>query len=549
MTADVLDALRRANAPDPTLFQRDGVIVRVAATEDGRHRIEAVTESALRGRVARCCDCVTVGATGGGPVHVSPPDHLVRDVLALPGGWGFPPLDGVTGVPVLRPDGTVLDRAGYDPATRLVYARDPGLVVPAIPERPTEAEVAAAVALLHEAIGDFPFADPASRANALALLITPVLRPAVDGPVPMAVVDAPTPGTGKGLLIDTVARVATGAPAAVMTAPAGGAEWKKSITAVLIDGPTMVLIDNVEEPLGSPHLASALTAATWTDRELGRSRIVRLPQRAVWVADGNNVALAGDLPRRCYWVRMDPRLARPWQGRAFRHPDLPAWVDANRGALVGAVLTLCRAWWSAGRPAHAGPVIGGFDGWCRTAGGVLAFAGVRGFLSNLAELYALNDEESGAWAAFLAALHDRFGGKPVTAGAMDAAIRDSTVLREALPEALARSLAETPATFAHGLGHALRKRAGRRHGEANLYVERGGDDAHAKVARWSVRKAGSAGSCGESDNLREGDIGKQTEAVLHPEPGTVHGDSPPLPALPADFDLDELPPTPKRDGP
>ena len=63
---------------------------------------------------------------------------------------------------------------------------------------------------LLEAICDFPFVEDADRANALGLLITLPLRPAIPGNVPMAVITAPAPGTGKSLLQDTVAIIGTG---------------------------------------------------------------------------------------------------------------------------------------------------------------------------------------------------------------------------------------------------------------------------------------------------------------------------------------------------
>src|SRR5436190_1623788 len=81
-------------------------------------------------------------------------------------------------VPVLRPDGSVFARPGYDLATRLVYRPPAGLLVPDIPDDPTDAERADALEALLDVIRDFPFVDAASRANTLALLLTPLLRPA-----------------------------------------------------------------------------------------------------------------------------------------------------------------------------------------------------------------------------------------------------------------------------------------------------------------------------------------------------------------------------------
>ena len=73
----------------------------------------------------------------------------------------------------------------------------------------------------------------------------------------------------------------------------------------------MIIIDNVERELDSAALASVLTAREWTDRILGLSKMVTLPVRAIWIANGNNIKVGGDIARRCYSVRLDAKTARP----------------------------------------------------------------------------------------------------------------------------------------------------------------------------------------------------------------------------------------------
>src|SRR5262249_6745494 len=151
-----------------------------------------------------------------------------------------------------------------------------------------------------------------------------------------------------------------------------------------------------------------LTAPEWSDRILGKTEKVRIPQRATWMATGNNLRIGGDIARRCYWIRLDAENARPWQREGFRYPDLLSHVLANRGQILAAVLTLARAWFAAGCPKAKVPKVGGFEGWATTIGGVLARAGIEGFLGNLDELYAQVDEDEVAWEAFLAAWWSRY---------------------------------------------------------------------------------------------------------------------------------------------
>src|SRR5262249_39847120 len=139
-----------------------------------------------------------------------------------------------------------------------------------------------------------------------------------------------------------------------------------------------------------------------------------LPQRATWMATGNNLRVGGDIARRCYWIHLDALTARPWQRDGFRHKDLGQYVLDHRGPLLTAALTLGEAGFAAGCPPASVAKVGGFEAWARTVGGVLAHAGVEGFLGNLDGLYAQVDEEEVAWEMFLKAWRDVYQDQPRT---------------------------------------------------------------------------------------------------------------------------------------
>ncbi|MEO1610620.1 MAG: hypothetical protein AAFR90_15105, partial [Pseudomonadota bacterium] len=75
---------------------------------------------------------------------------------------------------------------------------------------------------------------------------------------------------------------------------------------------------------------------------------------------------------------------------------------------VAACLTLCQAWIAADRP-HGTRIIGSFEAWAHTLGGVLDVAGVPDFLGNIEEIMEASDSEGAAWNAFIGAWWDRFG--------------------------------------------------------------------------------------------------------------------------------------------
>jgi putative DNA primase/helicase len=107
-------------------------------------------------------------------------------------------------------------------------------------------------------------------------------------------------------------------------------------------------------------------------------------------------------------IRLDAREDQPWLREGFRHPNLLAWVWQKRARLVGACLTLGRAWVAAGMPRHQ-KTIGSFEGWAQVMGGILEVAGVPGFLENLNDTYEAADAEGGVWRGFVAQWWQRFG--------------------------------------------------------------------------------------------------------------------------------------------
>src|SRR3712207_4420673 len=104
---------------------------------------------------------------------------------------------------------------------------------------------------------------------ALSGLITAVVRGGL--PVaPLHAFRASTPGTGKSLLVDVAATIATGRPCPVIAAGKDAEETEKRLGALLRDGVPIISIDNVEGELGGDMLCQV------TERPLVRVRILGL---------------------------------------------------------------------------------------------------------------------------------------------------------------------------------------------------------------------------------------------------------------------------------
>jgi hypothetical protein len=220
--------------------------------------------------------------------------------------------------------------------------------------------------------------------------------------------------------------------------------------------------------------------------------MVTVSQRATWIATGNNISLRGDLPRRCYWIRLDAKDSRPWKREEFKHPDLSSWVERNRGELVGAVLTIARGWYAAGKPKAGGiPRLGSFEAWTEIVGGILAFAGIEGFLANLEELYSKADEGNAEWEAFLQEWWRQREEDPITVKDLSKLIDDEKTLGDALPGDLSEARDKGEGSFTRRLGKAIAKRAGTRYGEDGLHITEAGEVRRAKL--WSVQDSSTKG--------------------------------------------------------
>jgi hypothetical protein len=78
------------------------------------------------------------------------------------------------------------------------------------------------------------------------------------------------------------------------------------------------------------------------------------------------------MTRRVITARLDARVERP-EYRVFKG-DPVAKVQANRSAYIAAVLTICRAYFVAGRPELA-PRLASFEGWSDTVRSALIWLG------------------------------------------------------------------------------------------------------------------------------------------------------------------------------
>lgn len=315
---------------------------------------------------------VFVQQTRNGEVIVDPPAKLVRAILKLP-TWPFRRLRRLVNVPVLLPDGRVLVEPGLDVDTGIYLSIDTAAALPPIPVVPSFLDAQAAYAVLEDVLVDCLFADSASRAAAVAALITPVLRSAIDGCVPAFVVDAAVPRIGKTELVQFCSLLATG-EAVTVQPPAGNTETEKRITSHVAAGHRIVAFDNGTEPIGGRAMEAAITARKWTGRRLGSSTMIAGQMDITFYFTGNNSSYDADMLGRVVVVRLATDLEFPGT-RPLLREDGKAWILKHRGRLIAAALTLCRAYMVAGSPNLGLVPMRGFDEWSQVVRSPIAWVG------------------------------------------------------------------------------------------------------------------------------------------------------------------------------
>ena len=210
--------------------------------------------------------------------EVTPPTSALAAALA-PKEWPrLRPLAGIVGAPVLRRDGTLLQKPGYDPCTGLYLASK--VQLGPVPEEPTGEQVEEArTFILDHFLGDFIWAGKADKANYIAFQVTPILQRYLRTLVPFGLVTSTMPGSGKTILTCGLGMLYG---QRVLTWTHSDEELRKAVTSVLADPAGTIIFDNLAEGsiIDSAVLAHLITERTWTDRLLGRTPRRRSPTTA-----------------------------------------------------------------------------------------------------------------------------------------------------------------------------------------------------------------------------------------------------------------------------
>ncbi len=406
---DLSAAIESSNAGAPYLFHGAAGLVKIELDRDGAPVLSIVSREALQVLAGRAAWWKSTTEQGG-IQHVPPPRDLCANYLSVRDLWrGCPPIDGIATAPFFDASGVLCAVPGFHAEARTWLALPPGFALPDTTATPANVEAAKSL-LLGELLGEVAFADESSRANALALMVLPFVRRMISEQTPLHLFDAPTQSSGKTYAASVC--LAPFSEVVPTTEKKDAEENRKALFAECASGAATIFIDNVKGSLGDPTIAAAITTGKLSGRLIGTGEKITIDTRAVWVATSNNAQLDADAASRSIFIRLDTQQENP-EAREFTRDPL-ATIRRERPAVIGAIVTLVRAWQKAGAPNQKKKCRTRFKKWEQVLGGILDVAQVPGFLDNHSEAREAGDPEAATWREFTAAWYQAHGAEYVT---------------------------------------------------------------------------------------------------------------------------------------
>jgi hypothetical protein len=452
---------------DESIYTRSGELVEACVTPDGFQLVPLV-KATLRGVMERNATWIQMVKRTDKEGNVSMVeavanvnDRVVEGLLKAPRLWAqLRHVHNIHGLPVVRMDGS-LAAEGYDSVTKLLIRYD-GVKFGEIGT--TRAQAEAALTALLDLFAEFPFESERDRSVAVCLCVMACVRRVLPL-APGVLLDSPSSGIGKGLLINMASWIATGREVAPQPQPKDEDELTKFLFSALKEGTHHIAFDNVSGQFGGEAYDMLMTSGVFKGRVLGQSVVQAVPASALVTISGRNVAFRGDAAGRTLRCKLVTPLERPDEGRTFKYQPLERHVLKHRGEIVAQVLTIVRAYLLAGRPCEMRPLRMYYE-WGAMAREPLVWLGMVDPVESITKQRVESDSDLAAYGELTHAMYEAFGDRAMT---MAKLVREAVApgpwfekrerLREAIQEVA--GVEPTSARCSAALGYKLRKNAGR----------------------------------------------------------------------------------------
>lgn len=249
----------------------------------------------------------------------------------------FKPLTGIVEHPFIDNKWKLVQEEGYNEKTGLYTMLHRKLKVTKMDAKEAYEYLA------YEMFDEFPFDSDLDRAVAVAALMTSVQRPTIagDSGMPGFGIVSPIQSSGKTTLAQLISYSVFNRPVAASSWSNDEEELGKHILAILQEGHSCVLFDNIKQgaTIQSGRLANAMSNDTFGGRQLGENKTIEVPSSVIWLFTGNGIKFVGDFATRVYPITINPNMSDP-NTRIFKRDNIGQWAMDNRKKIISAILSI-----------------------------------------------------------------------------------------------------------------------------------------------------------------------------------------------------------------
>jgi hypothetical protein len=310
----------------------------------------------------------------------------------------IPQLDQVMDAPLIKEDGTIRWRGGYDTTTgnwiRMRAAESRAAArweqflsdVESGGAAESHRQATEAAKRFYDYFSLFEFAHPSHAADAMAAALTPwIIRLLGGDPMPMISILATDPQSGKSTLAKSILMVgglSSDDWMAVPYAKENDKEFLNGIDSAALSGRRALLMDNVKARIGGQMFESLLTDRKHSVRLFHTQTRASMRWDAMVVATLNSPMISSDMRRRTFPIEMARSDVIDYD--AIREAEYSLRRDHETFDLHLNVCKIISHWISVGMPDGAGPgvaslVSGSYGRWAKIVGGILETSGITGF--------------------------------------------------------------------------------------------------------------------------------------------------------------------------
>lgn len=317
-------------------FIRGNTIVEIIHDNDEETILQPVDPIRMTSEIELVAQPVKVTTKGVVPTIFNKVD-VERILKARNFKKELPEIKIMTKCPVftIGSDGKLRTIIGYDPETGILSNT----------KALDDVGIEEAKRILLELLDDFHFVSDGDKSRAMAALLTPacLFGQAIKARSPLQVIEADQSQAGKGWLVKLIGTLYNQKIKTVTQSKHGPGGLEESLNKRLIEGHSLISLDNIRGKIDSPAIESLLTEDSYPARIPYMPPIDIETKRLMLLLTSNNAEMTVDLANRscCIQIRKQPPNHK---FKSFPEGDIIDHIQANHGKFFGAIRAVVSEW-------------------------------------------------------------------------------------------------------------------------------------------------------------------------------------------------------------